>query len=101
MAVRAFSVVAAVLAALGVFGALSYAIAQMKREIGIRVALGAPPTDVLRMLSAKPMMFAGLGVAAGVVAFIFLAPTFGGGLNAQPVPLRNRITGASGERTGR
>ena len=65
-------------AALGVFGALSYAIAQMKREIGIRVALGAPPTDVLRMLSAKPMMFAGLGVAAGVVAFIFLAPTFGG-----------------------
>jgi ABC-type antimicrobial peptide transport system permease subunit len=30
------------------------------------------------MLSAKPMMFAGLGVAAGVVAFIFLAPTFGG-----------------------
>ncbi|HXI43729.1 MAG TPA: FtsX-like permease family protein, partial [Bryobacteraceae bacterium] len=74
----AFSVIAAALAALGVFGALSYAIAQMKREIGIRVALGAPPTDVLRMLSAKPMMFAGLGVAAGVVAFIFSAPAFGG-----------------------
>jgi len=74
----AFSVLAAVLAALGVFGALSYAIAQMKHEIGIRVALGASPTDVLRMLSAKPMMFAGSGVAAGAVAFIFLAPTFGG-----------------------
>jgi putative ABC transport system permease protein len=66
------------LAALGVFGALSYAIAQMKREIGIRVALGAPPADVVRILSARPMMFAGLGVAAGVVAFFFLAPTLGG-----------------------
>ena len=73
-----FSTVAAVLAAIGVFGALSYVIAQMKREIGIRLALGAPPAAVVRMLSAKPMMFAGLGVAAGVVAFIFLAPTLGG-----------------------
>jgi len=74
----AFSVAAAVLAALGVFGALAYAIAQMKREIGIRVALGASPAVVIRLLSAKPVIFAGAGVAAGVTAFLFLAPAFGG-----------------------
>ncbi len=50
----AFSVAAAALAALGIFGALAYAIAQMKREIGIRVALGAPSGAVIRLLSAKP-----------------------------------------------
>ncbi len=50
----AFSIAAAVLAALGIFGALAYAIAQMKREIGIRVALGAPAGAVIRLLSAKP-----------------------------------------------
>jgi ABC-type antimicrobial peptide transport system permease subunit len=74
----AFSVVAGALAGLGVFAALSYVIAQMRREIGIRVALGAPPAAVVRILSARPMTFAGLGVAAGLVAFFFLVPTLSG-----------------------
>lgn len=73
-----FSVAAAALAALGVFSALVYAIAQMKREIGIRVALGAPPAAVVRLLSAKPMMFAGAGVAGGLAAFLLLAPSLSG-----------------------
>lgn len=74
----AFSVAAAVLAALGVFGALAYAIAQMKREIGIRVALGAPPVAVIRLLLAKPAMFAGTGVAVGLAAMLLLAPALSG-----------------------
>ena len=73
-----FSAGAATLAALGVFGAVSYAIAQMKREIAIRVALGARPANLVRMLSAKPMLLAGSGVAAGIIAFLFLAPIFDG-----------------------
>ena len=74
----AFSVTAAALASLGVFGALAYAIAQMKREIGIRIALGAQPAAVIRLLSAKPVMFAGAGVAAGVISFLLLVPALGG-----------------------
>jgi len=70
----AFSGGAAVLAALGVFGTLAYAVAQMKREIGIRVALGAPPAALVRMLTAKPVAFAGAGVAAGITAFLLLLP---------------------------
>ena len=74
----AFSIAATVLAGLGVFGALAYAIAQMKREIGIRVALGAPPSAVIRLLLAKPAMFAGAGVAAGLAAMLTLAPVLSG-----------------------
>jgi len=79
-----FSVAAAALAALGVFGALAYAIAQMKREIGIRVALGASPVAVIRLLLAKPAMFAGLGVAAGIAAMLLLAPALSGLLYGVP-----------------
>ena len=74
----AFSATAAVLAAIGVFSALAYAIAQMKREIGIRVALGASPSAVVRLLSAKPIIFAGVGVAAGVAGFRLLGPVISG-----------------------
>jgi hypothetical protein len=91
----AFSIAAAVLAALGVFGALAYAIAQMKREIGIRVALGAPPAAVIRLLSAKPVMFAGAGVAAGVVAFLLLAPALGGLLYGVSTTDLAALTGAA------
>lgn len=86
----AFSAIAAVMAALGVFGALAYAIAQSKREIGIRMALGARPAEVVRMLSAKPLRFAGLGVLAGILAYVALAPAFAGVLYgvsaADPLP---------------
>jgi len=91
----AFSAAAAALAALGVFGALAYAIAQMKREIGIRVALGAPPAAVIRLLSAKPVMFAGIGVAAGVFGFLFLAPTLSGLLYGVSTTDPLALTGAA------
>jgi predicted permease len=74
----AFSAIAAIMAALGVFGALAYAIAQSKREIGIRIALGASSAEVVRMLSAKPLKFAGLGVFAGILAYVAVAPAFAG-----------------------
>jgi predicted permease len=72
----AFAIVAAVLAAIGVDATLTYAIAQGKREIGIRMALGALPADVARLLSMRPMMVATLGVAAGTAGFYAVSPLF-------------------------
>ena len=72
----AFAFAAAVLAAMGVYATLAYAIAQSKREIGIRMALGAAPLEVARLLSALPMMVASLGVAAGAAAFYAASPLF-------------------------
>lgn len=71
-----FAIAAAVLAAMGVYVTLAYAIAQSQREIGIRVALGARAGDVLRLFSARPMRFAGMGVLAGIAGFYAAAPVF-------------------------
>jgi ABC-type antimicrobial peptide transport system permease subunit len=71
-----FAAIAVVLAVMGVYATLAYAIAQSRREIGIRVALGAQTGDVLRLLSSRPLHFAGLGVLLGVAAFCVAAPEF-------------------------
>jgi predicted permease len=71
-----FAAVAAVLATLGVYATLAYAIAQSRREIGIRVALGARAADVLRLFSARPMRVAGIGVLLGVAGFYAATPAF-------------------------
>jgi predicted permease len=86
-----FSGAAAVLATLGVYGTLAYAIAQSRREIGIRLAIGARTADVLRLFSARPLCFAALGVTLGVVGFQGATPAFRGVLfevsPGDPIPL--------------
>jgi predicted permease len=52
----------------GIYGTIAYAVAQRTREIGIRLALGAPPRDVRRMFIRQGVVLAGLGVAIGAVA---------------------------------
>jgi len=59
------------------------------------VALGAPPAAVIRLLSAKPVMFAGIGVAAGVFGFLFLAPTLSGLLYGVSTTDPLALTGAA------
>lgn len=71
-----FAGVAAILATLGVYATLAYAIAQSRREIGIRVALGARAADVLRLFSARPMRFAALGALLGIAGFYAATPAF-------------------------
>jgi ABC-type antimicrobial peptide transport system permease subunit len=71
-----FAAVAAVLASLGVYATLAYAIAQSRREIGIRVALGARAADVLRLFSARPMRIAGIGILLGLAGFYAATPAF-------------------------
>jgi putative ABC transport system permease protein len=68
-----FAGVALVLAAIGIFGVLSYAVAQRTREIGIRMALGAQAGSVLGLVVRQAMVLAVSGVAAGMIATWWLS----------------------------
>jgi putative ABC transport system permease protein len=66
------AVVATLLAALGLYGVLSYMVAQRTREIGLRLALGAEPAEVRRMVLKQVGWMAGIGVPAGIVAALLI-----------------------------
>jgi len=65
-----FAAVAVVLAAIGIFGVLSYAVAQRTREIGIRMALGAHHRTVLRLIVKEAMLMVAAGVLLGLALAI-------------------------------
>jgi putative ABC transport system permease protein len=67
-----FAAVALALSATGIFGVMSYTVAQQAKEIGIRIALGARTGDVLRGVVGRALTLAGIGVAAGVVTAMAL-----------------------------
>jgi putative ABC transport system permease protein len=60
-----FAGLALVLACLGVYGVLAYAVAQRTREIGVRMAMGAKPGDVTRMILGRGMKLSAIGLLAG------------------------------------
>src|ERR1700723_3904291 len=62
----AFALLALTLAAVGLYGTLAYAVGQRTREIGIRMAIGAQPREVLRMIVAKGLRLALTGTAIGL-----------------------------------
>jgi putative ABC transport system permease protein len=62
-----FASLALILAAVGIYGVMSYATAQRTHEIGIRVALGARTTDVLRLVMGQGLRLTVLGVIAGLI----------------------------------
>jgi putative ABC transport system permease protein len=68
-----FAGLALVLAMVGVYGVVSYAVQQRRREIGLRIALGAQSSDVLRMVVGQGMRLAAAGVAIGTPSAIAMA----------------------------
>ena len=70
-----FAGVALALAAIGIFGVLSYAVAQRTREIGIRMALGAQQHTVIGLVVREAMLLVAFGVASGTIAALVLSRT--------------------------
>ena len=67
-----FAGVALVLAAVGIYGVMSYSVAQQTREIGVRIALGARRSDVLKMTVKQGLKLVGVGLTCGLVVALVL-----------------------------
>ena len=67
-----FALVALLMAALGIYGVLSYLVVQRTREIGIRIAIGAPGTQVISLILVQGLKLAGYGVCIGLAAAFVL-----------------------------
>ena len=68
-----FGLLALALAAIGVYGVLAYNVNQRRQEIGIRLALGAQPSDVLRMIVGQGMILTLIGSIIGIGAAYLLS----------------------------
>jgi ABC-type antimicrobial peptide transport system permease subunit len=62
-----FAAIATLLAAIGLYGVIGYVIKQRTHEIGVRIALGARPADVLSLLVRESAVVVGIGVSAGLI----------------------------------
>jgi putative ABC transport system permease protein len=71
--VGAFATLSLILAVVGVFGVLAYSVQQRTREFGVRIALGANATNVLRLVMASAGRVIGIGVAIGLGAAALLS----------------------------
>lgn len=73
-----FGALALVIASVGLYGVIAFAVRQRRREFGIRVALGAERRDVLRLVTGDALTIALLGVGSGILISLALASLFRG-----------------------
>src|SRR5262249_14794322 len=76
----AFALVALLLSVIGIYGVIAYLVAQRQQEIGIRMALGAQPGQVLRMIMARGGWLVGVGIALGLPAALAIGRVLAGAL---------------------
>jgi predicted permease len=77
MMLGSFATVALLLAAMGIYGVIAYSVAQRTQELGIRRALGAQHSDILRLVLGQGVLLAGSGIAAGLAAAFALTRVLG------------------------
>jgi len=73
LVVSLFSGAALLLAAVGLYGVLSYSVSQRKRELGIRVAVGATASNIFRLVVTQGLLIGAIGLAVGLVGALILA----------------------------
>jgi ABC-type antimicrobial peptide transport system permease subunit len=77
MLLAIFGGLALLLATIGLYAVMSYAVSQSRRELGLRIALGAAPSDLLRLVLSRGLALTGIGVAMGLVAALLLTRLLG------------------------
>src|SRR5204863_5395875 len=73
-----FAMLALGLAAVGIYGVVHFAVAERTREIGVRIALGATPADVRRLIVARGMSMPAIGIVAGLVGSFWVTRLMSG-----------------------
>ena len=76
----AFATTALLLACLGLYALISYSVGRRSREIGVRLALGARPSDVVGMLLKETVRVGGAGLLVGLTLAVAIARTLAGSL---------------------
>jgi ABC-type antimicrobial peptide transport system permease subunit len=69
----AAAVVTLVLGAVGLYGVMAYVVSLRTRELAVRIALGATPSTIVRMLTTQGVVVTGFGVMSGLLLFVFVA----------------------------
>jgi putative ABC transport system permease protein len=72
-----FSGVAILLSAAGLYGVLAYSVLQRRRELGVRIALGAQSSTVLALVLRRGLLLSGIGLAVGIATTLILGPFIG------------------------
>jgi putative ABC transport system permease protein len=88
-----FAAMALLIASIGIYGVLAYSVSQRTGEIGVRMALGATPSAVLRLIVGEGMKVALFGIAVGLVGALALTRIFSSLVFG--VPVRDPVTFAA------
>jgi ABC-type antimicrobial peptide transport system permease subunit len=80
-----FGVLGLTLAIVGVYGVISYAASQKTHEIGIRMALGAQPEDILKLILRQGLVIVAVGLVLGVMAALAVGRVVGNFLTVSPM----------------